>query len=263
MSGGTVGHSGFLSHAELFGLVEATTDVTALRLIDREKKLHQVALSFQARTVGGANWLQFLGPSVVGVFSRGRERLVGELAFNEGRVKVTTTLSPGDTPYFLDSEDDPFANRPETTLCEKLLSGQEKITFFDQPIADNVAIQLTPFSQSIADKIAKGHPLEKRRGLPLSLILIAEFYSYLVLEEKTPLPTARGFFGSAVYLIRWQVENEVVVGPSGGVVPDDPGDELGQAHRQFVLDTECGPVGGLAGEHHAILQKAFPNANVR
>ena len=66
LSDGTVGHSGFLSHAELFGLVEAKTDVTALRSIDREEKIHQVALSFQARTVGEANWLQFLGPSVVG-----------------------------------------------------------------------------------------------------------------------------------------------------------------------------------------------------
>jgi len=129
LSDGTVGHSGFLSHAELFGLVEAKTDVTALRSIDREEKIHQVALSFQARTVGEANWLQFLGPSVVGVFSRGSERLVGELAFNERRVKVKTSLSPGDTPYFLDSEGNPFANRPKTTLCEELASGQEKIPF--------------------------------------------------------------------------------------------------------------------------------------
>ena len=35
LSDGTVGHSGFLRHAELFGLVEAKTDVTALRSIDR------------------------------------------------------------------------------------------------------------------------------------------------------------------------------------------------------------------------------------
>jgi hypothetical protein len=69
LSAGTVEHSGFLSHAELFGLVEAKTDVTALRSIDREEKIHQVALSFQARTVGEANWLQLWGPSVVGVFS--------------------------------------------------------------------------------------------------------------------------------------------------------------------------------------------------
>jgi hypothetical protein len=167
----------------------------------------------------------------VGVFSRGSERLVGELEFSEGRVKVTTSLSPGDTPYFLDKEDDLFANRPETTLCENLASGQEKITFFDLPIADNVAVQLTPFSKSIGDKIAEGHPLEKRRGLPLALILVAEFYSYLVLEENTPLPATQGSkVFSAVYLIRWQVEHEVVVGPTGGVVPDDPEEELGEAY---------------------------------
>jgi hypothetical protein len=34
----------------------------------------------------------------------------------------------------------------------------------------------------------------------------------LVLEEKTPRPAARWFeVGSTVYLIRWQVEKEVVV----------------------------------------------------
>jgi hypothetical protein len=72
MSGGTVGHSGFLSHAELFGLVEAKTDVTALRFIDGEKKLHQVALSFQARTVGAANLVAILGAQRCGGLQPGK-----------------------------------------------------------------------------------------------------------------------------------------------------------------------------------------------
>jgi len=60
----------------------------------------------------------------------------------------------------------PFANRPKTTLCEELASGQEKITFFDQPIADNAVVQLTLFLSSIEDKIDEGFPLKKDVGFP-------------------------------------------------------------------------------------------------
>jgi hypothetical protein len=59
-----------------------------------------------------------------------------------------------------------FANRPKTTLCEELASGQEKITFFDQPIADNAVVQLTLFLSSIEDKIDEGFPLKKDVGFP-------------------------------------------------------------------------------------------------
>ena len=249
-SGGTVEYSGFLSNEELFGLVEARADVTALRLIDGEEKIHLMALSFQAETVSEADWLQFLGPSVVAVTDYGNERLVGKITFTKpsGRtVTVQTTLSPSDTPYFLDSEAwNPFANQPQTTLCEKLAGGKEKISFFDQPIGNFAALvdTLIPFLQGFKKELEIRREKTGRIGeLPEFLILIAEFYSYLVLKN------------TAIYLIRWQVEYQVLVSPSEGLVHSD--------YRQRVLDDECGPVVGLAGEHHAILQQAFPAANIR
>ena len=129
LSDGTVGHSGFLSHAELFGLVEAKTDVTALRSIDREEKIHQVALSFQARTVGEANWLQFLGPSVVGVFSRGSERLVGELALTRDVSRSRQAYRRATLPTFLTARATRSRIGPRRLYARSLRAGRRRYLF--------------------------------------------------------------------------------------------------------------------------------------
>ncbi|NEP68990.1 hypothetical protein [Moorena sp. SIO3A5] len=237
VSDGTIGHSG-----EFFaGWVEVKTGVTVTRISPPEKQIHQVALSYEGKNANQANWLQFLGPSVLAVTSQGYERLVGDLTFGKStkrRITLRTTLSPGDTPYYLDSDTSPFANRPITTFCEKFASGQEKMTFFDRPIADvgDVIHFLDPFNKSFNS--ANGF-------FPESVILIADFYSYLVLDK------------TAVYLIRWQVEHEVMVNV-GGVLLGSSND-----YRQKILDAECGQVVGLPTNHYQILRRVFPGVHIR
>ena len=127
LSAGTVEHSGFLSHAELFGLVEAKTDVTALRSIDREEKIHQVALSFQARTVGEAKiGCNCGGPALWGSSA-------GEVSGWSENSPLTRDVSrsrqayrPGDTPYFLDSEATRSRIGPRQLYARSLLAGRRR-----------------------------------------------------------------------------------------------------------------------------------------
>jgi hypothetical protein len=67
LSGGRVVHSGFPNHPDFFGLVEARAGVH-VQLRDNPKPIpHNMVLSFEAERVSEANWLQFLGPSVLAV----------------------------------------------------------------------------------------------------------------------------------------------------------------------------------------------------
>jgi hypothetical protein len=161
---------------------------------------------------------------------------VGRVTFTKPRsgrrVTVETALLPGDTPYFLDSETSgPFASSLDTAMCQRLASGKERISFFDQPIGNIAGAEkeLMPFLLSF----------EQLNGTtPEALILVAEFYSYLVVKKTT------------VYLIRWQAEHEFHVPQSGILLQAD--------YRRFALNDDCGPVAGI-GNHRAILEQAFPN----
>jgi hypothetical protein len=237
MTGGTVEHSGFPNHPGFFGLVEAKARVDVWFAGKDEPVPKNMVLSYEAKTVSEANWLQFLGPSVVAFTDQGDQRLVGDVTFTKPRSGTTktvkTALLPIDTPYFLDSEpSSPFASSLDTALCEGLASGMEKISFFDQPIGniDGAKAALTPFLLTF----------EKEKGfLPDLLVLVAEFYSYLVVRNTT------------IYLIRWKAEHEFLVVPETKLLDQN-------IYRQFVLDDECGPVAGI-GNHRAVLEKAFPN----
>lgn len=239
MSSGRVGHSGFPYHPTFFGLVQA---VAGVHVSSGDKTIpHNMVLSFEGDSVSEANWLQFLGPSVVAFTDQGEKRLVGKVTFtkpiSKEEVTVETTLLPSETHYVLDSEPSrPFASSPDTALCESLSSGKEKISFFDQPIGNMEGAKkaLAPFLRDF----------EKLNGhIPEALVLVAEFYSYLVVKNTT------------IYLIRWKAEHEFLV------VPETK--ELLQAdYRQFVLDEECGPVAGI-GNHRAVLEKAFPGEIIR
>jgi hypothetical protein len=234
-SSGKVEHSGFPFHPKFFGRVQGVTGVHVW--VGEKAIAHNMVLSFEANDVSQANWLQFLGASVVAVTDKGDKRLAGRITFtkpvSKTPVSVETTVLPSDTQYMLDSEvSGPFASSRHTAVCESLSSGKEKISFFDQPIGniDGASKALSPFLADFENS---------NSGVLEALVLAADFYSYLVVSNTT------------IYLIRWKAEHEFLVTPEGK--------ELLQAdYRQFVLDDECGPVAGI-GDHRAILENAFPN----
>jgi hypothetical protein len=150
LSSGRVEHSGYPYHPKFFGLVRAVTGVHVW--VGDKPIAHNMVLSFEIDDVTEANWLQFLGASVVAVTDQGDKRLVGVVTFtkpiSKERVTVRTTRLPSNTQYVLDSEtSSPFASSRDTALCERLPSGKEKISFFDQPIGnvDGAKEALTPF----------------------------------------------------------------------------------------------------------------------
>jgi hypothetical protein len=197
MSSGRVEHSGFPYHPKFFGLVQAVAGFMYRR--GTRRSLTTWCCLFEADSISEANWLQFLGPSVVAFTDRGEKRLVGKVTFtkpiSKEEVTVETTLLPSETHYVLDSEpSSPFASSPDTALCESLSSGKEKISFFDQPIGniEGAKKALTPFL----------HDFGKLNGhIPEALVLVAEFYSYLVVRNTT------------IYLIRWKADHEFLVVP--------------------------------------------------